>query len=71
MLNLVQQIRATLLAAKITPQEFYDAFKNTKAQDQFFIDLHVIQDTEKMKEMAAGAQDSPVGGDSTLPKGIT
>ncbi len=43
MLNLVQQIRGILLASKITPEQFYKAFTDTKAQDEFYIQLSSIQ----------------------------
>ena len=58
MLNLVQQIRGILLASKITPEEFYKAFTDTKAQDDFYVQLQATQmlaGIESVKEQNAKA----------------
>ena len=43
-LNIIQQLRAVCIAAKITPEEFWKAFVDNKAQDDFYIRLHVQED---------------------------
>lgn len=43
MLNLVQQIRGILLASGVTPEQFYKAFTDTKAQDEFYVQLSALQ----------------------------
>lgn len=68
MLNLVQQIRGILLASKVTPEQFYKAFTDTKAQDEFYVQLSAIQ---IMANATAGAQDSPVGGDKSVTEGVS
>lgn len=49
MMNLVQQIRAILVASKISPQDFFKAFTDAPAQDKYFADLSKVEQEFNLK----------------------
>lgn len=59
MLNLVQQIRGILLASKISPEDFYKAFTDGKAQDEFYIQLKAIEIKNNPNESQGSQTPSP------------
>jgi hypothetical protein len=67
-LNLVNQVRAVCIAANISPNDFWNAFVNDKAQDDFYVKLHVAQDLHNAQ--FRGAQDSPNGKIDTSKLGV-
>ncbi len=68
MLSLVEQIRAVAIAGKISPEDFQKAFVDQKAQDEFYVKLHVAEDNYELQEKAKiAAEDAKLG---KSPSGI-
>lgn len=53
MLQLVQQIRATLIAAGVKPEDFHAAFLDEAAQDDYFMKVRAIEHIQANKQKAA------------------
>ena len=52
MLNVVEQVRAVAIAAGVTPEAFQRAFSDSKAQDEFYVKLHVAETNAEMEANA-------------------
>jgi hypothetical protein len=52
MLNIVEQIRAVAIAAKVSPEDFQKAFADEKLQNEFYVKLHVAETTAEMEANA-------------------
>ncbi len=50
MLNLVAQFRGLAIAAKVTPKQFFEAFVNDEAQNEFFKELHAVENEYNKKQ---------------------
>ncbi len=59
MLNLVEQIRSVAIAAKVSPEDFQKAFADHKAQDDFFVKLHVAEDLFEAEERVKAQKEQP------------
>ena len=52
MLNVVEQVRAVAIAAGVTPEAFQKAFSDEKAQDEFYVKLHVAETNAEIEANA-------------------
>jgi len=50
MLNIVEQIRAVAIAAKVSPEDFQKAFVDEKVQNEFYVKLHVAETNYELQE---------------------
>ncbi len=58
---MVQQIRATLLATGVTPEQFHKAFMDGDAHDKFYAEFHAIdKEFKKIKQ----TQNEPQGSEA-------
>jgi len=67
MISLVEQIRAVAIAGKVSPEDFQKAFVDQKAQDEFYVKLHVAEDNYELQEKAKIAREGAELGEPPTP----